>query len=450
LMKNYWNLKKKLCMKPRLFVWIYFFILHSTFAQVEIPVEQVVILALENNYDVRLFRNAADVAQTDRRYAKGAFLPQINGVLSTVYNENHQELRFQDEIRNNEGTAQSNNASASLQGNWVLFDGTRMFAVRKRLIETQEATELDLKQQMVNTVSDIITNYYDIVRQKQQLKATREQMSLNEERVKLADRRLQVGVGAKPELLQARVDYNALRTQALEQEALIVQLKERLNGLVNLKLPEGFDVADTILLDLGLELDQLKENVEYSNFGLQASQRYVRAAKTGVREANAQRSPTISLNGAYNISRLENTRLINPFGPLFSMTNGFVYGLTVNIPILNNYNVNRLNQQAIINVRRQELLYDQEKVAVNVALRTAFINYDNARKVLVIEEENISFARENVTIAFEVYKRGAATFVELRTAQQSLADAYNRLINARYLAKVAETELLRLTGSLIR
>jgi outer membrane protein TolC len=87
---------------------------------------------------------------------------------------------------------------------------------------------------------------------------------------------------------------------------------------------------------------------------------------------------------------------------------------------------------------------------VNVSLQNAFVNYENALKVLVIEEENILLAKENVFIALEGFKRGVFTFIELRTAQQSLADAYNRLINSRYLAKVAETELLRLDGSLIQ
>ena len=50
----------------------------------------------------------------------------------------------------------------------------------------------------------------------------------------------------------------------------------------------------------------------------------------------------------------------------------------------------------------------------------------------------------------ESFKRGVSTFIEQRTAQQSLEDAYNRLINARYLAKVAETELLRLSGDLLK
>jgi outer membrane protein TolC len=86
------------------------------------------------------------------------------------------------------------------------------------------------------------------------LKAIQEQMALSEERVKLADRRLQVGTGAKPELLQAKVDYNAQRTLALQQEALISQLKNQMNTMVDLKLPQQYDVADTIIINLGLRI----------------------------------------------------------------------------------------------------------------------------------------------------------------------------------------------------
>ena len=45
---------------------------------------------------------------------------------------------------------------------------------------------------------------------------------------------------------------------------------------------------------------------------------------------------------------------------------------------------------------------------------------------------------------------GQATYLQLREAQRSLEDAYNRLISARYNTKLAETELLRLKGDLVR
>jgi outer membrane protein TolC len=41
-----------------------------------------------------------------------------------------------------------------------------------------------------------------------------------------------------------------------------------------------------------------------------------------------------------------------------------------------------------------------------------------------------------------------STYLELRDAQISLEQAYNRLIAARYNTKLAETELLRLKGTL--
>ena len=113
--------------------------------------------------------------------------------------------------------------------------------------------------------------------------------------------------------------------------------------------------------------------------------------------------------------------------------------------------INRRNiQQARISIDRQQLLYEQEKTNVDVGVNNAFVNYENAKRVLLIEEENILLAKENLYITLESFKRGAYTFIELRTAQQSLAEAYNRLINARYLAKLAETELLRLNGSLLK
>jgi outer membrane protein len=419
-------------------------------AQEEISLEQVVGLALEKNYDVQVYKKLSEAATTDERYASGAFIPQISANAATVWNKNNQELRFQDVTRNNSGRAESNSTTASVQLVWTLFDGTRMFATRERIGVIAEQGELLVKNQMTNTISSIITNYYDIVRQKQQLKAIREQMSVSEERVKLAERKLQVGTGIKPELLQARVDFNAQRAQVIQQESIIVQLKQQLNALVGLQLPQTYEVADTIMIDLSLRPEELSQNVEQSNFSLLATRQNINIANLALRERRAEYLPFLNFNAAYNYNKTDNTRLINPFGSVFSLANGFNYGFTVSLPILTGFNTRRLNQQARIEVDRQTLLYNQLKTNVDVGLRNAYVNYDNAKKILLIEEETIGLAKENISIALESFKRGVTTFIELRTAQQSLADAYSRLIAARYNTKVAETELLRLSGSLLK
>jgi outer membrane protein TolC len=418
------------------------------YGQQEVTLGDVVAMSIEQNYDVLLARNNSEAASTDNSYAWAAFMPTLNATASQTWTTSQQKVLFTDISKNNSGTAQSTNASGAVQLSWVLFDGTKMFATRERIAVLAEQGQLLVKDQMTNTIAMVTNSYYDIVRQKQQLKAFKEQMSVNEERVKLADRRLNVGTGSKPELLQARVDYNALRTQVIQQESVIAQLKEQLNGLLGLKLPTPYDVADTIVIDL--EIQQPDENVEGKNFSLLATRRNMEIAALQLRERKAELLPTLAFNSAYNFSRNDNTKLINAFNAIFSQSNGFNYGFGLNVPIFNGFTTRRLIQQARITYSRQELIYNQLKANVDVGLRNAYVNYDNAKKILVVEEETILLAKENVFIALESFKRSVATFIELRTAQQSLADAYNRLITARYNAKVAETELLRLNGALIR
>jgi outer membrane protein len=432
----------------------FIFLFHFAQAQEEVTLEQVVALALQHNYDVKVARTVSDAAETDVKYSWGAFIPQINGQASTTRNSNEQEIRVRDratdQIITLTGPTASNNLSGSLTGTWTLFDGTRMFATREKIQSIAEQGELVVKDQMTNTIASIITNYYDIVRQKQQLRAIQEQMSVSEERVKLAERKLQVGTGVKPELLQAKVDYNAQRTQVLQQESIIAQLKEQLNALVGSQLPPAYDVADTIVIELGMQADIIPSNIEDTNYSLLVSKENVRIARLSVREQRADYLPVLSLNSALVYSRTDNTKMLNPYGTFYAQQQGFNYGATIAIPILNGFNTRRLTQQARIEFGRQTLLYDQLKLNVNTGLKNAFVNYDNARKILLIEEETIGLAKENVYIALESFKRGLTTFIELRTAQQSLAEAYNRLISARYNTKVAETELLRLKGSLLK
>lgn len=422
----------------------------SVYSQEVVTLEQAIALAIENNYDVRISNANLKAAATDNNFAYAAFLPQVNAVGNYTVNDTDQEFRFENTANNRSGNAKSISYGGSLQLVWTLFDGTRMFATRERIEQLERQGLLQVKEQMVNTISAIITNYYDVIRQKQQLRAIQEQMLVNEERVKLAERKLEVGTGAKPELLQARVDLNAQRASVVQQETLIMQLKENLNTLLDMKLPNTYDVADTILINTSLQRDEIIGKISTENYGLLAIQRSLYINQLAMRERKAELLPTLNFVGAYNITHNDNVRLINPFSALQSDFQGINYGFTLSVPILNGFNTQRLVQQSKIAYDRQKLVYDQQRTIVNTAARNAYINYQNALTILAIEEENILLAKENVSIALESFKRGSTTMVELRTTQQSLEAAYNRLINTRYNAKVAETELLRLSGALLK
>ncbi len=436
----------------RSFLFISCFVLSAliTLAQEKVALDQVISSTLEKNYDIQLSKNNSKNVSLDNQYAFGAFLPQVNANGSMVWNSSNQVLEFANTANNKDGEAASNSTNGSVALNWTLFDGTKMFATRMRVAAIARQGELQVKDQMTNTISGVINTYFNIVRQKQQLNAIREQMAVSEERVKLAERKLSVGIGSKPELLQAKVDLNAQRTQVLQQEANIALLKEQMNAQTGMTLPLSYDVADSIPVNLDLKLDELADNIENSNFTLQASKWNLVIADKLLHERRAGFFPVVSLTGAYVYSKTDNTKLLNPFSSIYFQNQGYNYGFAVSLPILNGFNNRRLIEQSKINADRQQLVYDQQKLTMNVGLKNAFTSYENARKILVVEEENILLAKENVNIALESFRRGIATFIELRTAQQSLSEAYNRLIAARYNMKTSETELLRLKGGLLK
>lgn len=95
-------------------------------------------------------------------------------------------------------------------------------------------------------------------------------------------------------------------------------------------------------------------------------------------------------------------------------------------------------------------MYDNQKSLLSLSIINAYKDYEQQKRALALEEESILLAKENVNILFQVYKLNSTTLIQLKEAEKSLADAYNRLIAARYSTKLAETELLRLKGDLIR
>ena len=103
-----------------------------------------------------------------------------------------------------------------------------------------------------------------------------------------------------------------------------------------------------------------------------------------------------------------------------------------------------------IKAMQQQLQLDNQRLMMDVAVKNAFRDYELQKQNLVLEEENILLAKENVTIALERFRLGVSTYIELREAQISLNDGYNRLIAARYNAKVAEVELMRLKGEILK
>jgi outer membrane protein len=416
-----------------------------------LTLEQAIDVALKNNYDIRLARNTAELSANDYAYANFAFIPRLNATAGTTWNNTATKQEFVNGTTRDTSGIKGNNINGNVNLSWTLFDGLKMFATRNKLESIRNLGELAIKDQLQNSIATIIGGYYNIVQQKQQLKALSEQMSISEERVKLSDAKFSTGLAPKTDLLQSKVDLNAQKALYIRQQTLIEQSKGLLNQLMAVPAGAiGYDVVDSIPLDNGISFAVLQQNIANNNTAIKVQQQNVNVSALTIKERRADYFPTISFNSAYNYTRNTSNAASNAFSPRFSRNAVVNYGLTAAIPIFNGFNVKRQVQNARIDFDFQNITLDNLKSQVDLSLNNAFKDYEYYKKQASLEEETNDLARENAMVALERFKQGVSTILEVKIAQQSLEDSYYRLIQARYNTKLAETELGRLNGALLK
>ena len=424
---------------------------NRSFSQDTLTVEQAIATALHHNYDILLSKeDSASIAITNR-YRDAVFLPTLNASSTVLFNRNNQSTKLSNGTENTRKGIHSSNVNAALSLNWVLFDGLRMFIARDLIDVNIIRGNLTIKNQVINSVADVIKTYYDIVQQKQQLKNIDELMALSADRLKLAQYKLDIGVGIKPDVLQAQIDYNNQKALRVNQLALVDQRKQELNRLMNVPQTLNYEVFDTILVNTDLVLGNLLNNIEQVSPTLQLSKVDIDIADINVKLAKAARYPTIALTSAYNFNRNSSNSVTNPsFQPLFTLNRGLNYGLTASIPIFNRFAIKQQVKQAELSVDYSKLRLENEHSIINTNILNNFRAYVAQREIVSINDSSVVLARENLIIERERYRLGATTFIELRQAEENLAQALSRSITNLYNLKVAETELLRLRGDLVR
>ena len=425
----------------------------NLFAQdtLHLSVEQAIATALQNNYDIQLSRNDSLVTAITYAYRNAAFLPQLNATGTIISNDNSQSQTYEGGVVKSRSGIKSHTANAGLSANWLLFNGFKMFIARNALNDYLEQGSYNIQNQISTTVSDVVKTYYDIVHQKQLLRSIEEQMTLSSARLQLAQYKLDIGVGIKPDVLQSQIDYNQQRASRVNQLAVIDQRKQDLNRLMNVRQTLLYDVGDTIPVDNSLLLSDILNSLNQTSPQLLLARKNIDVAKINVRLARADLYPTVSFTSAYNFARTNNSSVVNPaFQPLLNTNRGLNYGLTASIPILNNFRTKQEIKQAELAVNYQQLVYENQQSTLNRDVLNAYRSYIAQKEIVDISDSSVSFARQNLYIEKERYRIGNTTYIELRQAEQNVAEAETTLITARYNLKLAETDLLRLKGALVR
>lgn len=414
-------------------------------AQERLTLEDAIARSLEYNFDIKVARKTADIAAANNTPGNAGMLPNVNANAGVTTGTANTHIEFADGRVQDVPNAGSISYNGAVTLNWTLFDGGRMFLLKNELNKLQQIGEVQLKAQIQATVSQVIQAYAQVVWQQQQGVAIDTGLALAKMRMTLSQVQFETGASAKVDYLQARVDYNARRSDSLNQEAALTAARANLNALMGTDADVSYTVDDSLQLDMNM-LPENKERLQEINLSLDIARRNAEVSKLNARVAKTYHLPTLALNGSYNYTRTESQSGFS----LFSRSYGPSGGLALNLPLFQGGNIHRNAKVASLQAMRDDLLYQKQNTELSKQYRTAWRNYEVSVSAYKLEQENVRYAKENSDIQKARFKVGIANTLEAREAENSYVTALVRLFTAAYNLKVNETIVRELENDLVK
>ena len=410
----------------------------------KLTIDDAISIALKNNFDIRVAKNDAAISKANNTFGNAGMLPTVGISGSGSYGVSESTQMLGTGAVNNYSALTSSSLSAGLQLNWTLFDGGKMFVTKTKLNEIQSLGEIQFKEKVLLTLSNVISAYYDVVRQKQQLNSINEILDFNRNRLSIAQAGFNAGTLVKTDLLQAKIDLNVINENAINQQFTIEESLKTLNLFLGRKSEEPIEVNDSISLNYSPDKAVLLQKLNSSNTSILSFQKQIDIAQLTLKENRTLYLPNLSVRGGYYLSQTNNSAGTilqnNAVGPQV--------GGSLVIPIYNAGETKRKETVAKIQKETAEIDLQSIKFQVNTALLNTLTEFENQQKLLNIEAENNELAKENLQISMERLKHGQTTSTEVHLAQENYVQSNTRLINFRYNLKMAETRLKQLVSDL--
>ncbi|HUU99532.1 MAG TPA: TolC family protein, partial [Bacteroidales bacterium] len=317
----------------------------------------------------------------------------------------------------------------------------------KKLNELKQVGELNTQMAIENLVSNIVSAYYNYIQQVQLLNNLKYAVTLSKERLRIDEERYLLGSSSKLNVLQSRVYLNADSSRLSRQLETVRETEIRLNELMAVEdLDRSFVTMDT---SISIIPDFLFEKLLDETLANNTSLLIAGANKTISeydRKLIASRSyPYLNLSSGY--SYYYNT--YSGSTTKNQITSGINYGLTLGLNIFDGFNQQRNLRNSSIEVMNKELRYMEVEQGVKADLITIYNAYSSYLRLVTLEEQNLSTATENLSIALERYRLGNLSGIDLREVQLSLLESRESLLSVKYQAKLAEITLLLISGRIM-
>ena len=408
--------------------------------------EAAVALALENNFGIIVAKNNVKIAANNKSILNTGFLPSLNANGGASYDINDQEATFQDGTSRTVVDAETTRYNASLNLNYTLFDGLGRWYDYKRLKETYELSELEARETIETTMLQLFTVYFEVARLSENIEVLEETFSNTKNRLQRACYNFEYGQTNKLDVLNAEVDLVNDSINLMNERQALQNAQRDLNLLLNRDLKEEFAVDTTLVFTDPLTLEEFLANGEQANVRILQAEKNIRINDYTLKSGKSVFLPTVGLTGSYgwNEGNFPATNFLAS-----NNSTGFSAGVNVSWNLFDGGNGVTQIKNAKILLQSQETLQGQVRQEVKRDIANAKGDYGNRLEIYRLQTKNVATAANNYQRSNERYKLGQITSVALRQAQLNLLNARTSKNLAKYNAKLAELQLLQLTGQLL-
>ncbi len=408
--------------------------------------------ALKANADVRVAEARLKQASGSALSAWSGIIPSLSvgaGYTYSIPDKNQQSRRAEFGDSTVLGFAnkdQFSSIDASLTSNIFSAPAIKEKQRRDHLRSSSTLDQVETRNQVVFFVKQ---QYFVLLKAERLAQVAHETERLARDEETRADALFQVGTVARGDVLKARARRATTEGERLQADTQVQIQAAALRGILGLDPSQP--IAPEQILDEPFVIPDSAASIRQALIArplLESAKAVERAAHSGLTGAHGERLPTIAGSIDYSRSRSQSTlEDITGFPNAPSEIDVESYStewrgnVRASIPIFEGLAIEGNVRQAKGALLEAESQRRQREIDVAVevqqawlTLRTSIQRIDVAREGLVSAEEDHKFSKGR-------YELGAGTYLDLLTAELSLATARQRLIEAVADAKIAEAGL---------
>lgn len=409
------------------------------YPQSVLTLDEAITKTMENNYGIKMTKNNTQKSINNTTAANAGLLPRVDLNANMNFADNtiqQAEGEFKQSFTNN---------SVSIGLSYTIFDGFSAVYNYKKLKSQTVGSELQEKLYIENTIVELTNIYYQLASLQENLTISKEMLEISGDRLKRVEVKKEFGRSTRLDFLNAEVDYNNDSVNFLNAQRQYDEAKRNLSVVMGQKASIDFVVSTEIKSFNTYETETLKLKAFEQNTSYLLSKNQYKTTELDLKMVKSNVSPRLSFQSSYGYNQQVKDLGVSYNNPDASLT----AGLSLSFNLFDGGIKKTQRQNAKISLENSSLSLEEEGLFLDKAIENAYASYTNSLMVLKAEQGNLESSQLNFEQSYEYFQLGQITSTQFRDAQLNLNRAKTSISSALFSAKLAEIELMRLTGLLL-